>query len=115
MGIDIETIRQYNLKKDHVTESMPFGPDVVVFKVYGKIFCLLRLTFPNSINLKCDPEEALRLRDEYAFVEPGYHMNKKHWNTWITDACYELDLLKKWIDHSYQLVLQGISEKKRIS
>jgi len=113
MAIDIEIIRQYNLKKSYVAESMPFGPDVVVYKVYGKIFCLLRLAYPHSISLKCDPEEALCLRDQYDFVIPGYHLNKKHWNTWMTDAFYEFDLLTKWIDHSYQLVLEGIPEKKR--
>lgn len=89
---------------------MPFGPDVVVFKTSGKIFLLLSLdTAPTQFNIKCNPEKAEELREAYSCVLPGYHMNKKHWNTIIVDGTVPARILQSWIDHSYDLV----SRKKK--
>ena len=101
----IDVIREYCLSKDDVEETLPFGPDVIVFKVKGKIFLLLPLdTESLQFNVKCDPDKAIELREQYACVIPGYHMNKKHWNTIIPDHTITLRLLKEWIDDSYKLV-----------
>lgn len=107
--MDLEIIRDYCLKKKGVSEGFPFGDDTLVFKVKGKLFCLTNLEPPISINLKCDPEKALELREKYEGVIPGYHMNKKHWNT--VDIGFDIDDPKilEWIDHSYELVLKGIT------
>lgn len=103
MTIDI--IREYCLSKADVEETLPFGPDVIVFKVKGKIFLLLPLnTETLQFNVKCDPDNAVELREQYSCVIPGYHMNKKHWNTIIPDHTVSLRLLKEWIDDSYVLV-----------
>lgn len=103
MTIDI--IREYCLSKADVEETLPFGPDVIVYKVKGKIFLLLPLdTESLQFNVKCDPDKAVELREQYACVIPGYHMNKKHWNTIIPDHTVNLRILKEWIDDSYQLV-----------
>ena len=103
MTIDI--IREYCLAKSDVEETLPFGPDVIVFKVKGKIFLLLPLdTETLQFNVKCDPDKAVELREQYTCVIPGYHMNKKHWNTIIPDHTVSLRLLKEWIDDSYMLV-----------
>lgn len=108
--MDIEQIRTYCLSKAGVEEAMPFGPDVVVFKVSGKIFLLLSLdTAPTQFNVKCNPEKAEELREAYSCVLPGYHMNKKHWNTIIIDGTVPAHTLQSWIDHSYDLV----SRKKK--
>jgi len=85
--MDLVSFREYCLKKSHVTEGTPFGEDVLVFKVAGKIFALAPLDeVPARANLKCDPDLALELRDRYEQVQPGYHMNKKHWNTVEIDS-----------------------------
>lgn len=103
--MNIETLREYCLSKDLAEETLPFGPDVLVYKVEGKIFLLCRMgAEPFQFNLKCDPEKAEELRESYAGVIPGYHMNKRHWNTIIPDASMNDSLLKEWVDHSYQLV-----------
>lgn len=103
--MDISEIREYCLQKEDVTEGFPFGPSALVFKTGGKVFLLMMLDeLPLSINLKCDPEKALELREAYACVHPGYHMNKKHWNTVIVEPGLTSDILKDWIDHSYDLV-----------
>lgn len=108
--MDIEQIRTYCLSKTGVEEAMPFGPDVVVFKTSGKIFLLLSLdTAPTQFNVKCNPEKAEELREAYSCVLPGYHMNKKHWNTIIVDGTVPARILQSWIDHSYDLV----SRKKK--
>lgn len=101
----IDLIREYCLAKADVEETLPFGPDVIVFKVKGKIFLLLPLdTETLQFNVKCDPDKAVELREQYSCVMPGYHMNKKHWNTIIPDHTVSLRLLKEWIDDSYLLV-----------
>lgn len=103
--MNIETLRDYCLAKPDVEESLPFGPDTLVFKVKGKIFLLCSLDEAElRFNVKCDPERALELREEYACVLPGYHMNKKHWNTIVVDGSAGNKLLREWIDHSYELV-----------
>lgn len=109
-SMNVEQIREYCLSKDDTGESLPFGPDVVVFKTGGKIFLLLSLdTNPVQFNVKCDPSVAEELRAQYDCVLPGYHMNKKHWNTIMIDGSASAKLLKEWIDHSYNLV----SRKKK--
>jgi predicted DNA-binding protein (MmcQ/YjbR family) len=106
--MNIEEFRDYCLEKVGVTEEMPFGPDVLVFKVGGKIFALTDINTFASINLKCDPERAVELRDQYEFIRPGYHMSKKHWNTMLLDSSVSNILLKELIDHSYGLVYAGL-------
>lgn len=103
--MDIETLREYCLSKPQVEETQPFGPDNLVYKVKGKIFLLAAMDEqPLRFNVKCDPEMALELRERYPCVLPGYHMNKKHWNTIVVDGSVSTQLLKEWIDHSYALV-----------
>jgi len=110
--MNIESLREYCLSKPNVEEGLPFGPDVLVFKVGGKIFLLLSLNDePLQFNVKCDPEVAIELREEYSCVLPGYHMNKKHWNTIVVDGSVSSKLLKEWIDHSYDLVAKKKSGK----
>ncbi len=103
--MDLEDFREYCLTKRNATESTPFGPDALVFKVGGKIFAIASLDeVPPHVNLKCDPERALDLRDRYEEVQPGYHMNKKHWNTVELRGRIPSHELRGWIDHSYELV-----------
>lgn len=104
--MNIESIREYILKKPSVTEGFPFGEDTLVFKVNDKIFFLAGLDeSPLQFNVKCDPEKAIQLREEYpGSVLPGYHMNKKHWNTIIVDGRLPAKQLKEMIDDSYALV-----------
>jgi predicted DNA-binding protein (MmcQ/YjbR family) len=102
------------MSRPDVEESLPFGPDTLVFKVSGKIFLLTGLDSEElSFNVKCDPEKALELREEYACVVPGYHMNKKHWNTINVDGSVSDRILKEWIDHSYDLVAKPLPKKKK--
>ena len=103
--MNIETIREYCLNKPGAEETLPFGPDVLVFKVHNKAFLLLPLdTEDLRFNVKCNPELALELREQYTSVLPGFHMNKKHWNTIIVDGSIPSKRIKEWIDHSYELV-----------
>ncbi|MCU0413997.1 MAG: MmcQ/YjbR family DNA-binding protein [Ignavibacteriaceae bacterium] len=109
--MNIEQIRVYCLKKKGVTEEFPFDEETLVFKVMGKIFLLASLeSVPLQINLKCDPEKAVELREEYEVVQPGYHMNKKHWNTIIINGSISTGQIFEWIDDSYNLVLAGLSK-----
>src|SRR4029077_6161264 len=109
--MDLEQFREYCLNKPYVTEVTPFGEDVLVFKVAGKMFALARLDqVPATANLKCDPDSALDLRDRYEQVRPGYHMNKKHWNTVEIDGGIPEAGLYKMIDHSYELVVQSLPQ-----
>jgi predicted DNA-binding protein (MmcQ/YjbR family) len=103
--MNIETIRDYCLSKPGAQESLPLGPDVLVFKVNNKAFLLLPLnTEQLRFNVKCNPDLALELREQYAAVLPGYHMNKKHWNTVVVDGTFPSKKIKEWIDHSFELV-----------
>jgi predicted DNA-binding protein (MmcQ/YjbR family) len=112
--MDLEQFREHCLSKPRVTEGMPFGPTVVVFKVAGKMFALASLDeVPPTANLKCDPDLALELRDRYEQVRPGYHMNKKHWNTIDIEGGIPLAELRKMIDHSYELVVQSLPKARR--
>ena len=113
--MNIESLREYCLSKPGAEESFPFGPDTLVYKVNGKIFLLTGLDEEQlSFNVKCDPDKALELREEFSCVRPGYHMNKKHWNTILIDGSVSSKQLKEWIDHSYDLV-RGKSSKSRPS
>lgn len=107
--MNIEEIRNYALTKTGITEGFPFGEEILVFKTNEKIFLLAGLdAHPLSINLKCDPEKALQLRDDYPDnIIPGYHMNKKHWNTVLLDGKLKTSLIKELIDHSYSLVFKA--------
>jgi predicted DNA-binding protein (MmcQ/YjbR family) len=102
--MNIEKLREYCISKSNVEEGFPFGEDTLVFKVKGKIFALANLSGDLSINLKCNPEFALELREKYSSVQPGYHMNKKHWNTILLDGTIPDPEIYTWIDHSYDLV-----------
>ena len=103
--MNIETIREYCISKEGVTESFPFGDDTLVFKSDGKIFALVNLDGELSINLKCDPVFSSEFRERYSSVTPGYHMNKKHWNTVNLDREVPDKEVFSWIDHSYGLVI----------
>ncbi len=111
--MDIEKVRNHCRKKAGVTEEFPFGEETLVFKVMGKMFCLANLNSAASINLKCDPELAVELREKYDAVTPGYHMNKVHWNTVELDGSVKDKLIFDWIDHSYELVVQSLSKKSK--
>ncbi len=103
--MDLEIFRAYCLEKPNVTESTPFGPDALVFKIGGKMFAIASLDeVPPRVSLKCDPERALDLRDRYEEVRPGYHMDKKHWNTIELSGRLPPNEVREWIDHSYELV-----------
>ncbi len=108
----IEDIRNYCLLLENVEETFPFGPDTLVYKVNNKIFLLTSLNSATTgFNVKCDPEKAIELRERYACVSPGYHMNKKHWNTVKIDGSVNQQQLKEWILHSYELVSKSAKKK----
>jgi len=112
--IDLQTLRNYLLQKPGSVEETPFGPQALVFKVMGKMFALVAWEEdPLSISLKCDPDEALFLRDLYPAVIPGYHMNKRHWNTvTIDDTIPKLEFWRM-VDDSYKLVVRGLKKAER--
>lgn len=114
--MNIESIREYCLSKPFVTEEFPFGENTLVFKAGGKMFALSNLDGELSINLKCDPELAIILREEYPAVKPGYHMSKVHWNTIDMDGTVPASKIREWIDHSYDLVFRKLpaSVKKQL-
>lgn len=111
--MDIETFRNYCLTKKGASEGLPFGPDNLVLKVLGKMFTLASLDeVPLRVNLKCDPEKAISLREEYPEnILPGYHMNKTHWNTLVLDGSLPKIFIFELIDHSYNLVCNGLTKK----
>jgi len=114
--MDIETLRNYCLEKKETTEAFPFDEVTLVFKVMGKIFAIVGLDHweagKRSINLKCDPEYAIELREQYESIKGGYHMNKKHWNT-VSLENDEIDtkMLQMLIDHSYEQVIKSLPKK----
>src|SRR5215813_7410125 len=111
--MDLAEFREYCLSKPDATEGTPFGPDVLVFKVSGKMFALAALDeVPTTVNLKCDPDLALDLRDRYEQVTPGYHMNKKHWNTVEIESNFPNAELRRMIDHSYELVIKRLPKPR---
>lgn len=109
--MDILSFREYCLGKKGVSEETPFGPDTLVFKVGGKLFALCGMDEFSTINLKCDPERAIDLREKYQGITAGYHMNKKHWNTVNVFSDVPAELTKELIDHSYELVLASLPKK----
>jgi len=112
--MNAEKFREYCVAKPGTAEDSPFGPEHIVFKVGGKMFALLAFEeVPPTANLKCDPDLALELRDRYEQVRPGYHMNKKHWNTVEMDGAIPERELLKMIDHSYELVVASLTKKAR--
>lgn len=110
--MDIEFYRNYCLQKEGVTEGFPFNKTTIVFKVYGKMFALFDIEIFESVNLKCDPENAILLREQYNGITPGYHMNKKHWNTISFDGSVPQKLILNLTDDSYNLALNSIPKKK---
>lgn len=110
----IEQIREYCLARPGTNESFPFNDTALVFKVLDKMYALASLDkIPLTLNLKCNPARALQLREQYPEVAPGYHMNKKHWNTITIEDHLEDELITEWIDHSYRLVVDKLPKKKR--
>lgn len=107
----IEQIREYCLSKKGTTESFPFDENTLVFKVGNKIFLLIGLLNADSFNVKCDPEKAVSLREEFTEIIPGYHMNKKHWNTVYLNGKLTTKQLEEMIDHSYDLVLKSLPKQ----
>jgi predicted DNA-binding protein (MmcQ/YjbR family) len=110
--MNIESLQKYCLSKKGVTEETPFGPDNLVYKVGGKMFLLASLdSIPLQFNVKCDPDEAVQLRDAFPSVLPGYHMSKKHWNTILVDGTVSDKQLQQWIEASYKLVFESLPKK----
>lgn len=114
--MNIEQYRNYCLTKKGVTEEFPFDEETLVFKVMGKMFALTSLKRweegNDSVNLKCDPDRALELREEYESINPGFHMSKKHWNTvHVNNGDLSEKLIHELIDHSYELVVNGLTKK----
>lgn len=111
--MNIEELREYCLSKKRATESFPFDEETLVFKVMDKMFALTNLVGELTINLKCDPEKAIELRENHPAVKPGYHMNKKHWNTIHIDGSINDELIFQWIDDSYSLVCGGLNKVQK--
>lgn len=111
----LDGFRAYCLQKPEATESLPFGPDALVFKVAGKMFALADLAaLPPRVALKCDPERAVELRERYAAVTAAYHFNKRHWNNVAFDGEVPDEELRTMVDHAYALVVAGLSKKDRV-
>lgn len=112
--MDIEQLIDYCLSKKGVEETLPFGPETLVYKVAGKMFLLVGLGGEDlRFNVKCDPDKAVELREQFPCVLPGYHMNKKHWNTIVVDGSVPAKQLKEWIDDSYKLIIDSLPRKLR--
>jgi len=112
--MNIEEFRDYCLNKKGVEETFPFGEQTLVFKVMGKMFALTGLENEIfKVNLKCNPERAIELREEYEDIQPGWHMSKKHWNTVTNNSDVPDQLLQEMIDQSYDLVVKSLTKKLR--
>ncbi len=109
----IDEFRDYCLAKPGVTEDTPFGPDTLVLKVMNKVFAITGIVEFEFINLKCDPERAADLREQYEGIRPGWHMNKTHWNSVFVDGSVPESLIRELIDHSYELIASSLSKKLR--
>src|SRR5256885_3406640 len=110
--MNIETLREYCLSKKAVTEDFPFGESTFVFRVKNKIFLLVSLDAnPLQFNAKCEPGKAIELREQYDSIQPGYHMNKKHWNTVVINGSIPSALIKEMIDDSYNLIVESLPKK----
>jgi predicted DNA-binding protein (MmcQ/YjbR family) len=113
--MDIEQFRDYCLSKKGVTEATPFGPDTLVFRVVEKMFALTGLNDPEfRCNLKCEPSYAEELRGEYPDIIPGWHMNKKHWNTVYCERELDDKLIAKLVDHSYDQVVSKLTKSQKL-
>ena len=113
IDMDIETFRLYCLAKPGASEHLPFDDRTLVFKVGGKMFALCDVEEFDGVNLKCDPERAVELREQYDAVTPGYHMNKTHWNTVKVDGDVNGRMLQELIDHSYELIVSSLPKRER--
>ncbi|RYE11084.1 MAG: MmcQ/YjbR family DNA-binding protein [Sphingobacteriaceae bacterium] len=111
--MNIETLREYCLHKPGTEETMPFDDNTLVFKVGGKMFLLIGLKESNRFNVKCEPDLAVELREQYSEVQPGFHMNKTHWNTVFMDGNLSSKQLMEMIDHSYQLIVKSLPKSIR--
>jgi predicted DNA-binding protein (MmcQ/YjbR family) len=112
--MNIEELREYCVSKKGVEECFPFDETTLVFKVGGKMFLLADIeSKPLSFNVKCDPERAISLREEYDCVQPGFHMNKTHWNTVECDGSVNHKTIREWIDHSYTLIVQSLPKARQ--
>ena len=111
--MNLESFRKYCFAKLGVTEDFPFGEDTICMRVAGKIFAITSFSVPLKVNLKCDPELAVELRERYEEVQPGYHMNKKHWNTVNFEGRISDKELKTMIDNSYNLIVDSLSKKQK--
>jgi predicted DNA-binding protein (MmcQ/YjbR family) len=112
--MNVEDISEYCLSKKGVAEDFPFDEETLVFKVMGKMFALIPLErIPLQINLKCNPRLTDEFRERYEAVQPGYHMNKKHWNTVLIDGSLRKEIILKWIDHSYDMVVKGLKKSEK--
>ena len=109
--MNIEELRNYCLSKPATEEGLPFNNDVLVFKVVGKMFALISISEPDTVNLKCDPGYAIELREKYEAIKPGFHMNKKMWNTVALTTGLSAKFLRELIDHSYEQVVAGLPKK----
>lgn len=111
--MNVEELRIYCLEKEEVTESLPFNDTALVFKVNGKIFAIMGLDDPARISLKCDPDKAIELREQYPSVTGAWHMNKQHWNSVLLDETIHDELITEWIDDSYHLIIAKMPKKDR--
>lgn len=111
--MDIEILRQYCLSKPGVTESFPFDAETLVFKVMNKMFAIIPLERGGQIALKCDPDRAIELREEWEEITAGYHLNKTHWNSVRVNGRLPSGLVKELIDHSYDLIVASLKKKDR--
>jgi predicted DNA-binding protein (MmcQ/YjbR family) len=113
-SMNIEQLRKYCLTKKGAEETFPFDTETLVFKVCGKAFLLTGIeSKPVRFNVKCQPENAIELREKYACVLPGFHMNKKHWNTIVCDGTVSEKLIRGWIDDSYALIVEALPAKEK--
>jgi predicted DNA-binding protein (MmcQ/YjbR family) len=113
MAVTLQAIREHCLKKKGVAETFPFDEETLVLKVMNKMFLLIDIYNPLTINIKCDPEKALELRADYEEVTPGFHMNKKYWNTVDITGNLSPKIIYEWIDHSYDEVVKGLKKKEK--
>ncbi|WP_372474358.1 MmcQ/YjbR family DNA-binding protein [Capnocytophaga sp. ARDL2] len=111
--MNIEQLRDFCLSFPEAGEKMPFDDDILVFTVCDKIFCLVSTKNYEFMNLKCNPEKAIELRERYSEVSPGYHMNKKHWNSVRVEGNLSEEMLKEWISDSYWLVVNTLPKKRK--
>jgi len=112
--MDLPDVIAHCLSLPGAEETTPFGPEALVYKVSGKMFAVtVPEDYPARINLKCDPERAIELRDEHKSVKPGWHMNKRHWNTVVLDGSLPPQFVRELVEHSYQLVVDALPKKAK--